>query len=85
MKKTLAKAIIFAVVVGGICYQSGPVYAGEPWTNNGRNIIEIIDKKIEGYDGLKIRLYNILLMAEIIMVGMMSSAKKMLITFMLVM
>lgn len=53
MKKTLAKAIIFAVVVGGICYQSGPVYAGEPWTNNGRNIIEIIDKKIEGYDGLK--------------------------------
>ena len=53
MKKTLAKAIIFAVVVGGICYQSGPVYAGEPWNNSGNNKIEIIDKDIEGYDGLK--------------------------------
>ena len=52
MKKTLAKAIIFAVVVGGICYQSGPVYAGEPW-NYGRDKIEIIDKDIAGYDGLK--------------------------------
>ena len=51
MKKTLAKAIIFAVVVGGICYQSGPVYAGETWY--GSDKIEIIDKKIEGYDGLK--------------------------------
>ena len=53
MKKILAKAIIFAVVVGGICYQSGPVYAGEPWNNSGKNQIEIIDKDIEGYDGLK--------------------------------
>ena len=53
MKKTLAKAIIFAVVVGGICYQSGPVYAGEPWNNSGKNQIEIIDKDIAGYDGLK--------------------------------
>ena len=53
MKKTLAKAIIFAVVVGGICYQSGPVYAGEPWTQSGNNKIEIIDKDIAGYDGLK--------------------------------
>ena len=53
MKKTLAKAIIFAVVVGGICYQSGPVYAGEPWNNSGKNQIEIIDKDIKGYDGLK--------------------------------
>ncbi|WP_303710588.1 YadA-like family protein [Phascolarctobacterium succinatutens] len=52
MKKTLAKAIIFAVVVGGICYQSGPVYAGEPW-NYGSDKIEIIDKDIAGYDGLK--------------------------------
>ena len=53
MKKTLAKAIIFAVVVGGICYQSGPVYAGEPWNQSGNNQIEIIDKEIAGYDGLK--------------------------------
>ena len=53
MKKTLAKAIIFAVVVGGICYQSGPVYAGEPWNNSGKNQIEIIDKDIAGYEGLK--------------------------------
>ena len=54
MKKTLAKAIIFAVVVGGICYQSGPVYAGKTWYGSyGSNKIEIIDKKIEGYDGLK--------------------------------
>ena len=52
MKKTLAKAIIFAVVVGGICYQSGPVYAGETW-NYGKDKIEIIDKDIKGYDGLK--------------------------------
>ncbi len=52
MKKTLAKAIIFAVVVGGICYQSGPVYAGETW-NYGKDKIEIIDKDITGYDGLK--------------------------------
>ena len=52
MKKTLAKAIIFAVVVGGICYQSGPVYAGETW-NYGSDKIEIIDKDIAGYDGLK--------------------------------
>ena len=52
MKKTLAKAIIFAVVVGGICYQSGPVYAGDTW-NYGSDKIEIIDKDIEGYDGLK--------------------------------
>ena len=52
MKKTLAKAIIFAVVVGGICYQSGPVYAGEPW-NYGSDKIEIIDKDIADYDGLK--------------------------------
>lgn len=54
MKKTLAKAIIFAVVVGGICYQSGPVYAGEKWYDSyGSNKIEIIDKEIEDYDGLK--------------------------------
>ena len=54
MKKTLAKAIIFAVVVGGICYQSGPVYAGEKWYYSyGSNKIEIIDKEIEDYDGLK--------------------------------
>lgn len=54
MKKTLAKAIIFAVVVGGICYQSGPVYAGEKWRDSyGSNKIEIIDKEIENYDGLK--------------------------------
>ena len=54
-EKTLAKAIIFAVVVGGICYQSGPVYAGETWNDSwyGSDKIEIIDKKIEGYDGLK--------------------------------
>ena len=52
MKKTLAKAIIFAVVVGGICYQSGPVYAGETW-NYGSDKIEIIDKDIADYDGLK--------------------------------
>lgn len=52
MKKTLAKAIIFAVVVGGICYQSGPVYAGETW-NYGSDKIEIIDKDIAGYEGLK--------------------------------
>ena len=43
MKKTLAKAIIFAVVVGGICYQSGPVYAGETWY--GSDKIEILIKK----------------------------------------
>lgn len=54
MKKTLAKAIIFAVVVGGICYQSGPVYAGKKWYDSyGSNKIEIIDKEIEDYDGLK--------------------------------
>ena len=54
MKKTLAKAIIFAVVVGGICYQSGPVYAGEKWYDSyGSNKIQIIDKEIEDYDGLK--------------------------------
>ena len=52
MKKTLAKAIIFAVVVGGICYESGPVYAGETW-NYGSDKIEILDKNIDGYDGLK--------------------------------
>ena len=54
MKKTLAKAIIFAVVFGGICYQSGPVYAGEKWYDiYGSNQIEIIDKEIDDYDGLK--------------------------------
>lgn len=82
MKKTLAKAIIFAVVVGGICYQSGPVYAGEPWNNSGKNQIEIIDKDIAGYEGLK---DPILIMAEIIITGMMRNVKKMPIVFMLVM
>ena len=45
MKKTLAKAIIFAVVVGGICYQSGPVYAGETW-NYGSDKIRKLQEQV---------------------------------------
>ena len=84
MKKTLAKAIIFAVVVGGICYQSGPVYAGETW-NYGKDKIEIIDKDITGYDGLKDPTVQHTHNGEDYHGGLMRNAKKMPIVFMLVM